>query len=140
VKTDPIQTSTEAAETAFAFLLGLGFALEEQWITGGNSFRDGWRLSYSSPQVQVVVQYLDYQFEVSFTRSATTATSLAIDRELFGRRSGYHGDMFPPAKLGDAMAKIAEEVRLHYGRVLSGDDAEWNRIVRLQAPRGSRPP
>jgi hypothetical protein len=90
----PLQASTEAAETAFAFLSQLGFVLDERWITGGESFRDGWRLSYSSSQVQVVVQYLDSQFEVSFTRSATTVTYLTIDQELFDRRSGYHGDMF----------------------------------------------
>jgi hypothetical protein len=135
----PLQASTEAAETAFAFLSQLGFVLDERWITGGESFRDGWRLSYSSSQVQVVVQYLDSQFEVSFTRSATTVTYLTIDQELFDRRSGYHGDMFPPEKVGNALDKISADVRAHYGRILSGDDAEWTRIARIHGlPRASR--
>jgi hypothetical protein len=77
---------------------------------------------------------------VSFTRSATTVTYLRIDQELFDRRSGYHGDMFPPEKVGGALNKISADVQAHYGRILSGDDTEWSRIAHIQGPRASRLP
>ena len=127
----PTQASPQVAETAFAFLIALGFTLDERWISGGESFRDGWRLGYCNPRVRVVVQYLDAQFEVHFTRAETTAGYLAIDRSLFDRRSGYHGDMFSPEELQTAVRRIAEDVRTHYGPILAGDDAEWGRIARL---------
>ena len=120
------------AESAFAFLAQLGFSVEERWVTGGDSFRDGWRLSYLSPLVQVVVQYLDSQFEVHFKRGATSASYLAIDHGLFARRSGFHGNMFPPQKLENAIGRIAKDIREHYGPILIGDEGEWIRIARLE--------
>jgi hypothetical protein len=137
-----IQVSPQVAEKAFGFLGQLGFTLLERWVTGGESFRDGWRLSYSSPGVRVIVQYLDAQFEVHFTRAGITASYLAIDRDLFDRRSGFHGDMFPPQKLEATMERIADDFREHYDSILSGDEAEWTRIARLQMkePRTPRLP
>ena len=131
----PIQASPQVAEKAFGFLVQLGFTLVKRWVSGGESFRDGWRLSYSSPVVCVTVQYLDAQFEVHFTRAGTTASYLAIDRELFGRRSGFHGDMFPPEKLEAAIERIADDIREHYDNILSGDDGDWTRIARLQTQK-----
>ena len=127
----PIQASPALAETAFEFLLQHGFALRERWVTGGESFKDGWLLSYSSPKVCVTVQYLDAQFEVHFERAGLTAGYLAIDHGLFDGRSGFHGDMFPPEKLEGAMTRIADDIRLHYSQVLNGDDEFWERLADL---------
>ena len=138
--THPDQASPQTAESLFGFLVQLGFKLEERWITGGESFRDGWRLSYSSLQVRVVIQYLDSQFEVHFLRAGISASYLDIDRDLFCRRSGFHGNMFPPRKLEAAMAQIADDIRKHYRSILSGDDGEWTRIERLEGPGPSRLP
>jgi len=132
VAVHPMQASPEVAETAFTFLGQLGFTLEERWVTGGESFRDGWRLSYSSPHVQVFVQYLDSQFEVRFRRGSITATYLAIDEGLFARRSGFHGNMFPPQKLEQAVGRIAKDIRELYTPILTGDAGEWIRIARLE--------
>jgi hypothetical protein len=95
----PVQASPAVAEQAFTFLLARGFTLHERWVTGGESFRDGWRLTYASLSIQVIVQYMDAQFEVHFVHSDLDVSYLELDRALFGRRSGFHGDMFPPEKL-----------------------------------------
>jgi len=134
--TRDIQSSPQTAESAFSFLIERGFALEERWITGGESFKDGWRLSYHSPAVRVVVQYLDMQFEVHFQKAARTVSYLVIDRELFDRRSGFHGDMFPPEKLEGAITRIADDILKHYDHILSGDEHEWDRIARFGTGKG----
>ena len=54
----PVQASPAVAEQAFTFLLARGFTLHERWVTGGESFRDGWRLTYASLSIQVIVQYM----------------------------------------------------------------------------------
>ena len=131
----PMQESTQVAESAFEFLINRGFTLEERWVTGGESFKDGWRLSYSSPAIRLTVQYLDAQFEIHFERAGVSASYLAIDCDLFGRRSGFHGDMFPPQKLEGAITRIAEDISKHYDRILSGDESEWTRIARLQTEK-----
>ena len=123
------------AESAFEFLINRGFTLEERWVTGGESFKDGWRLSYSSPAIRLTVQYLDAQFEIHFERAGVSASYLAIDRDLFGRRSGFHGDMFPPQKLEGTVTRIAEDISKHYDRILSGDESEWTRIAGLQTEK-----
>jgi hypothetical protein len=135
----PMQASPDVAATAFAFLASMDFTLEERWVTGGDSFRDGWRLSYVSPKTRLVVQYMDMQFEVQFVRGELTATYLELDRDLFGRRSGFHGDMFPPDKLERAVQTIAEDVRQNYEAILLGEDGAWLRVARLKASP-SQPP
>jgi hypothetical protein len=99
----PLQASPTMAKTAFAFLGPLGFTLQERWVTGGESFRDGWRLTFSGPTIQVIVQYMDAQFEVTFARPGIAVSYLEMDRDLFDRRSGFQGDMFPPRKLEAAI-------------------------------------
>ena len=134
----PIQSDPHSAERAFEFLLQRGFTIRERWVTGGESLKDGWSLSYSGPKVGVTVQYLDAQFEVHFERAGVAASYLAIDRDVFGRRSGFHGDMFPPQKLEAAITRIADDIRQHYDQILSGDEAEWARIECLcNKPRSS---
>jgi hypothetical protein len=128
----PLQASPEVAEKAFAFLASLGFTLQERWLTGGESFRDGWRLTFSGP-IQVVVQYMDVQFEVRFVRCGLAISYLEMDRSFFGRRSGFHGNMFPPQKLEVAVKRVAEDIRENYERTLSGDDGEWNKMTCLKA-------
>ena len=132
----PEQASPAHAEIAFGFLADLGFALVERWVTGVNSFRDGWRLTYEGPGTRVVVQYMDAQFDVYIRRGELDASYLFIDRELFGRRSGFGGDMFPPQKLGPVIDRIADDIRRNYGPILAGHDDVWQAIQRqLQAPK-----
>ena len=127
----PDQSSPARAEAAFAFLAGLGFRNVERLISGGNSFKDGWRLVYATTSVSVEVRYFDMQFEVLFSRLGVTVDYLFIDRELLGWRSGLHGNMFPADKLAVIIPQVAEDVRQHFGPVLAGEESEWARIQRL---------
>ena len=127
----PLQASPDFAEAAFSFLDGLGFKVDDRLVTAGNTSRDGWRLSYSSLAMKVVVQYLDSQFEILFIRGETTASYLFLDRYLFDRRSGLHGDMFSPQELAPVVNRIANDIRDHYRSILSDDTEEWERIGRL---------
>ena len=127
----PDQASPAHAEAAFRFLGDLGFVPGDRSITGGESYRDGWRLAYASPTVTVTVEYLDQQFEVLFMRGDVEADYLLIDRERFGRRSGLHGDMFPPDKLGPVIDAVAADIRENYSAILRGDDDVWARIEKL---------
>jgi hypothetical protein len=85
---------------------------------------------------------MDMQFEVHFVRAELAVSYLEIDRDLFDRRSGLHGDMFPVEKLEAAVKRIAEDIREHYGLTLAGDEGEWSRLARLKAepPRTPRLP
>lgn len=129
----PLQASPKFAEDAFAFLGPLGFTLQERRVTRGDSFKDGWLLSFAGPKINLTVQYTDAQFEVHFVRAGLTVSYLEIDRDLFDRRSGFHGDMFPPQELERAIPRIATDIDTHYQGILAGDDDEWNRLVRLKA-------
>jgi hypothetical protein len=79
------------------------------------------------------VQYLEMQFEVLFCRGDSQASYLFLDKHLFGAKSGYHGDMFPPEKLGAVIAAVASDIRREYGSILSGNEARWADIQRLIA-------
>lgn len=136
----PEQASPAHAEAAFSFLSDRGFSRVERFVTGGDGFRDGWRLTYESAELRVTVQYMDAQFEVHFSRGELDASYLFVDRELFGRRSGFGGDMFPPQKLGPVIDRIAGDIRNNYGEVLAASPEVWRRIQRqLEAPATKRP-
>lgn len=135
----PLQASPTFAEEQFGFLLRLGYTLEERWVTGGDSFRDGWRLTFAAPAMKVIVQYLDAQFEVHFVRARLDASYLEIDRDMYARRSGFHGDMFPPEKLAAAITRIAADIEANYVLLLSGGDGEWTKIAQLKAQPPKRP-
>jgi hypothetical protein len=60
-----------------------------------------------------------------------TADYLFLDRELLGRRSGLHGNMFPADKLAAVVPQVAEAIRQDFGAVLAGEEMEWARIQRL---------
>jgi hypothetical protein len=128
----PEQASPAHAETAFGFFRDLGFDLVGRRVTGGNSFRDGWQLTYQGPSVLVIVQYMDSQLEIHFARGDQSAEYLFIDRELFGRRSGLGGNMFPPHKLAPIVDRLASDIRDNYGPILGGDDQVWTRIKQLR--------
>ena len=117
------------AESAFGFLTEMGFQLHERWTSGGQSSRDGWRLSYASATVQIVVVYLDMQLEIGISRGQASIDYWAVDRDLFGRRSGFHGNMFPPQKLAPAIERVAADLRANYGPFLAGEEATWSRIM-----------
>ena len=132
----PDQASSSRAEAAFAFLGDFGFCLSDRWVTGGSSFRDGWRLIYSAPTLTVTVQYLDQEFQVLFARAGVEADYFFIDRELFDRRSDLYGNMFPPQKVGQAIDRVAGNIREHFSSILLGEDSDWARIGRLlNAPK-----
>jgi len=136
----PEQAGPARAEAAFGFLISRGFACVERFVTGGHSFRDGWRLTYQSAELQVTVQYMDMQFEVHFRRGPVDASYLFIDRELFGRRSGFGGDLFPPQKLGPVIDRVADDIRGNYGQVLAASSHVWRRIQQqLEAPSTKGP-
>ena len=127
----PDQASPGRAETAFGFLSDRGFRLQERSVSGGNTSHDGWQLVYSNNAVIVTVQYLDMQFEVFFIRAGFKADYLFLDRELFARRSGLHGSMFPPEKVGPVVDRVATNIQEQFQSILMGDDVEWARIERL---------
>jgi hypothetical protein len=128
---DPIQAKPDYAEGQFAFLGGLGFRQLERWASGGQSFKDGWRLVYRSHLVEVSIEYLDAQFDVCFTRDGVAASYFTLDKDMFSRRSGFHGNMFPPEKLRGAIDRVAADVRENYGEVLKGADDPWARIAKI---------
>ena len=132
----PDQASPEKAEAAFSFLSHYGLQLTERLVTGGNTVRDGWRLVYKGSALTVTVEYLDSQFELHFARAGVVVDYLFIDRELFARRSGLHGNMFVPEKLAPVIALVASDVREHFGSILEGDDKTWAHIKHLvDAPK-----
>ena len=134
-RSHPDQSDPTRAETAFGFLVERGYRLDERFVSGGNTFRDGWRLVYAAQGATVTVRYFDMQFEVLFSRDGIEVDYLFIDRELFGRRSGFHGNMFPPQKLGPVIDRVAADIRDHFGPVLDGGREEWARIKRrFEAP------
>jgi hypothetical protein len=128
----PLQATPDYAETAFGFLTGHGFEQTERWVTGGNSFKDGWRLTYESPNIRVTVEYLDAQFDVQFARLGLEVSYFLLDRVLFNRRSGFHGNMFTPEKLGKVIDRVAADVRDHYGLTLKGDTQAWAEVDRAR--------
>ena len=123
----------EQAQDAFAFLLDRGFKLNSRKPAASEAFKDGWHLEYQSPSMGVRVQYYDDQFDVIFRRDAKEALYLIIDQELYARRSGFSGDMFPREKLGPAIARIADDIAKNYSNVLSGDPILWRRIEDILA-------
>ncbi len=137
---DPIQATPLYAEKAFSFLTQSGFHIHERWTSGGRSSRDGWRLTYMSPSVQVAIVYLDMQLEIEFRRSDDSVDYWAIDRDIFGRRSGFHGNMFPPEKLASAIDRVSADIRLNHGHLLAGDETSWSRVLKeLQSSRLKNP-
>jgi dihydrofolate reductase len=66
---------------------------------------------YAGRQVDVTIDYLDWQFDVVFERNGLGADYLFLDRELFGHRSGLHGNMLPPEKLPKVVAAVARDIR-----------------------------
>jgi hypothetical protein len=132
----PLQATPDYAETAFGFLQSQGFGQTERWVTGGDSSRDGWRLTYESPNIRLTVEYLDAQFDVQFSRAGLEVSYFLLDRVLFNRRSGFHGNMFAPQKLANVIDRVAADVRDHYGLVLTGDRDAWAEVDRARQQSG----
>lgn len=127
-----LQASPDYAENAFSFLRSEGFERTERWITGGDSFKDGWRLTYESQNIRLTVEYLDAQFDVQFSRSGLEVSYFLLDRVLFNRRSGFDGNMFGPDKLASVIDRVATDVRNHYGLTLKGDNEAWAEVDRVR--------
>jgi hypothetical protein len=140
VPLDPLQARPDYAEKQFDFLAPLGFKQIDRWISGGESFKDGWKLIYQSNAVLVSVEYLDMQFDVCFVRNGVSASYFALDRNLFGRRSGFYGNMFPTEKLANAIDRVAADVRDHYETILTGSLDSWAAISNIvEQPESKRP-
>ncbi len=128
-----------AAKDRFAFLETMGLRLtKEQW-PNGDSFKDGFQLTYTASVVSVAIEYYDVELVIWFLKERERVPYLFIDQELASNRSGFAGCMFPRNKLAEAVFKMAEDIRLNYGHILNGDKDVWTNIVALwHAPREKR--
>ena len=130
-----VSPSFQIAKTAFEFLVGAGFSLVKERDSGDDT-RSGWELTYSSTQrVTVWIAYSDWQLDVDFYRGPERVSYFDIDRELYARRSGYHGNMFTPDKLRDPIETVARDIRLHYATILSGAPDAWEQAIRRTRDR-----
>ena len=120
------------AQAAFAFLEQRGFTLQPADDITRFESDLSWHFEYRSPKVAVRILFDMHQFEVGFTADSTRSSYLFIDRELYGRRSGFHGDMFGPDNIDSAIIQIAADIEAHYGQVLAGDRVIWDKISKLQ--------
>ena len=77
-------------------------------------------------------EYLDAQLDVLFSREGVEVSYFLLDRVLFNRRSGFHGNMFMPEKLASAIDRVAAHVRDDYGATLEGDDRAWAEVARAR--------
>lgn len=102
-----------------------GFVLTDRLVTEGASFKDGWRLTYASPGLHLTVEYLDVEFDVRLARGGRSVSYFALDRVLFGGRSGLHGQMFSMAKLGPVIDRVALDMKNHYEPLLRSDSDAW---------------
>jgi len=129
-------TICHSAKDQFAFLESIGFRLaKEQWPSG-DSFKDGFQLTYTRSPVSITVEYYDMELVIWFEMGQDRVSYLFVDHELMGNRSGFAGCMFPRDRLSDAMTRMAEDTRLNYGPVLSGELGTWKRLITLShAPR-----
>ncbi|NTW17067.1 MAG: hypothetical protein HGA41_06370 [Syntrophaceae bacterium] len=128
-----------AAKDRFAFLETLGFRLtKEEWPTG-DSFKDGFRLTYTGSPVSVVVEYYDMELVIWFHRERERVPYLFVDQELEAKRTGFAGCMFPRNKLAGAVNRMAEDIRLNYEHIIRGDKEVWTKLIALwHAPREKR--
>ena len=125
------------AKLKFSFLEQAGLhLLKEQW-PDGDSYRDGFQLVYGGATVSITIEYYDMELVIWFQRnSGDRIPYLFIDHELMANHSGFHGCMFPRNKLADAVSRMAEDIRLHYSHILTGDDDIWIKLLALlHAPR-----
>jgi len=127
------------AQEAFAFLGHRGFTLQPPPQSDRLESDLSWQFEYRSQSVTVRVLFDMHQFEVGFHAHATHASYQFIDREVYGRRSGFYGDMFGPDKIVAAIDQIATDVQANYGIVLSGDPALWAKIAKLKAVPAEKP-
>ena len=121
-----------AAQRAFAFLEQRGFILQPANDLSRFESDLGWHLEYRSPTVTVRILFDMHQFEVGFSAYSTRSSYQFIDRELYGRRSGFHGDMFGPDKIVSAITQIAADVEANYALALDGNPAFWDKVSKLQ--------
>ena len=130
-------TICHSAKDRFDFLEKVsGLRLTEEAWPAGDSFRDGFHLSYTGHPVSVLVEYYDMELVIWFKKSHEKVPYLFIDHELMNNRSGFAGCMFPRNKLADAVSRMADDIRLHYDDVLAGDVHVWQRLCAAwNAPR-----
>ena len=76
--------------------------------------------------IHLTVEYLDVEFDVRLARGGQPVSYFALDRVLFGGRSGFHGQMFPLEKLGAVIDRVALDMENHYEPLLRSDSDAWN--------------
>ena len=133
VSHDEFLTICRSAKDQFAFLETLGLRLTKEQLPTGDSFRDGFQLTYTGSPVSVVVEYYDMELIIWFDKTVRERISyLFIDHKLMSNRSGFAGCMFPRNKLVNALNKMAEDIKLNYKRIISGDEDVWKKLIALR--------
>jgi len=119
------------AEAVFEFLGAYGLRLAKRH--GPEAARGPyWSLRYEAPRLVVTVGYADYQFDVTFEADGQRVEYFYLDQHAFDRRSGYHGNMFPPdERLPAVIDHVADDIRSHFQALLSLDAKAWEHAVRI---------
>jgi hypothetical protein len=132
-------TISRAARDRFAFLETLGLRLTKEEWPAGDSFKDGFHLTYTGSPVSVVIEYYDMELVIWFQKAHDKIPYLFIDQEQASNRSRFAGCMFPRNKLAEAVDRMAEDICLNYGNILRGDENAWAKVIALwHAPREKR--
>jgi hypothetical protein len=88
--------AARGCEEPIHFLRDLGLQRVEAWETGIGSSRDGWRIRYAGRQVDVTIDYLDWQFDVVFERTGPGGRLPVPGSRALRSSQGLHGNMLPP--------------------------------------------
>ena len=124
------------AKRSFAFLLPLGFQIKSEREGTYASFKDGFEVDYAKKDLAVRVAYYDMELEIVFKKGRIAAPYLFLDHNLHANSSGLAGCMFQFDKLSPVIESVAKDIEAHYGAVLRGDAAAWQKIEKLVlAPR-----
>ncbi len=133
---DEFLSICHATTAQFAFLEKAGFRLTKELWPSGDSYKDGFQLTFSSSSVSVIVEYYDMEVVIWFVKDNERISYLFVDHELMANKSGFAGCMFTRNQLARVINRMAEDIRLNYGAILAGDENSWKRMTTLwHAPR-----
>jgi hypothetical protein len=121
---------TLKAKSSFTFLLSSGFSLTSEELPTTDSFKDGFRLVYTSNKITVEIRYYDMEYDVIFTKGNLNISYLNIDKLLFDNKSGLHGNMFPREKLNGVISSTAADIEQNYQSILKGDESIWKKLAK----------
>lgn len=125
-----------SAKSYFGFLESTGLELTEENWPSGDSFKDGFSLTYTGSKVSVVVEYYDMEFDVVFQNGNEKISYLFIDYELMSHQSGLGGCMFTRGKLPSVMERVSKDIQQNYSQVISGNQELWEKVIaKWHSPR-----